>query len=537
MHLKEIKINNYKLFNNEEIKLDGENSNIFSIVSINGGGKSTLLQFIFILLHCFMDDKKKQYILNLLGDTTIIEDENIAEFKIENNSKEYYLKFIICQAENNDFNFNEILDLDELKDRLEEFDEKLKAYDQILTIQKQLKERERISPLLRRDIRSLERYIKNSHDENLFDSYIRNNDVKSLDKLLVSLLDKEFSNLESDELDGLYNHTKSNVEKLRLKLKNNKTKYITHLINNLNVLTLRTNMNDELLKELTESIYLNAPNSQMFLFLRSDDKELIFNRYNDASHKNSYTEILEGVKEDLSGFYTYDFTPSNLILKSFMSAFEEDRKVKLKTNVYGTHYDKLKSDLNHFLEGKTITVDENLDEIKISLDGKSIEILPEDLSHGELKKLSLFIWLKYIVKKNSIVLMDEVDIALHPRWQSELVSNLKDWGNEKQFLLATHSPQILNSTYYKNIITLGSKTNRLENPPIDRDLNSIISTIMGAPYQPKELVELHNKYRELALNGSIEFEEAKKLKKMILEQESINSSFFQELKFDLDLMQ
>ena len=50
--------------------------------------------------------------------------------------------------------------------------------------------------------------------------------------------------------------------------------------------------------------------------------------------------------------------------------------------------------------------------------------------------------------------MDEVDIALHPRWQYELVNNFTRWATNCQFLLATHSPQVLSSTYYKNLIKL-----------------------------------------------------------------------------------
>ena len=59
---------------------------------------------------------------------------------------------------------------------------------------------------------------------------------------------------------------------------------------------------------------------------------------------------------------------------------------------------------------------------------------------------------------------------------------------------------------------------------------------MGADYIPKELQELHETYRKLFDEGKIETEEAEKIKKEILKYESINSSFFQGIAFDMELM-
>jgi len=68
MRIEKVEIIKYKNF--ENIIIDFEKNkdfpDVFSVASKNGGGKSTLLQFIFILLHCFKDNSKKQYIKNLL---------------------------------------------------------------------------------------------------------------------------------------------------------------------------------------------------------------------------------------------------------------------------------------------------------------------------------------------------------------------------------------------------------------------------------------------------------------------------------------
>ena len=68
-----------------------------------------------------------------------------------------------------------------------------------------------------------------------------------------------------------------------------------------------------------------------------------------------------------------------------------------------------------------------------------IEIYPEDLSHGELKRLSIYVWLKSLPKGENIVLMDEIENALHPDWQYQIVRDLVEWGKDNQYILATHS--------------------------------------------------------------------------------------------------
>jgi len=104
---------------------------------------------------------------------------------------------------------------------------------------------------------------------------------------------------------------------------------------------------------------------------------------------------------------------------------------------YGDNFKKLKDELNSFLYDKTITVDKKLSKIIFKME--DIELLPEDLSHGELKKLGIYVWLKYFAIEDALVLMDEIEIALHPDWQYEIANELRKWSKNNQFILATHS--------------------------------------------------------------------------------------------------
>lgn len=59
-----------------------------------------------------------------------------------------------------------------------------------------------------------------------------------------------------------------------------------------------------------------------------------------------------------------------------------------------------------------------------------------------------------ISKTPGIVLIDEIDMHLHPKWQWRVVKALKQTFPKVQFVATTHSPLIIASSYNENIISL-----------------------------------------------------------------------------------
>ncbi len=542
MRIEKVEIIKYKNF--ENVIIDFEKSDkshdVFSVASKNGGGKSTLLQFIFILLHCFMDNLKKQYIKNLLDVFLgVTEEVEFVKFIISHNNKKYNLNFKIYPSKTDKFNFDIYLDIEDTKERIEKAKENLSEYQRIISMKQELENMDRISPVIEREIRYLRRFINSKNEDYLYHNAIRKNDIESYKSLINSIMDKNsISENTLDELNLINDDLQNKLKILEESLSVQNLIYVTHLNIN-NVILLETQMSEDLLIELSNKIFLTAPNSQIFLFLSNEEKHNIFNEFSSKTPRyyESYYDNVKKAKSILNGFFTYDFASTELILESFKKASQEDLKTKRKTGQYGSKYDELTDELKGFLDGKEITENETGDRVIFKSKAGGEELFPEDLSHGELKKLGIYIWLKYIVENDSIVLMDEVDIALHPKWQYELINDLFKWSENTQFLLATHSPQIIGSTYYKNIIKLDNgEVKRFNKPPADRDINTIITQIMEAEDFPIELLMLHKQYRKLIDKGKVETEEAKKLKEHILEYESENSSFFQEINFDLELM-
>lgn len=164
----------------------------------------------------------------------------------------------------------------------------------------------------------------------------------------------------------------------------------------------------------------------------------------------------------------------------------------------------------------------------------------DQLSDGEKQLYARVIALMMLEPKNSIILIDEPEIALHPAWQQKIMQIYGRIGENNQFIVATHSAQIISSVPYQNCILLHKKDGKIQpvhlrEPPSGIDVNSILSEIMGAEPMPREIVILHNEYRSFVERGEEKTEQAQEIKKKILTQENERSAFMQEMEFLIEL--
>jgi predicted ATP-binding protein involved in virulence len=79
-----------------------------------------------------------------------------------------------------------------------------------------------------------------------------------------------------------------------------------------------------------------------------------------------------------------------------------------------------------------------------------------------------------------VVLIDEVDLHLHPQWQREVIPALGKTFPNCQFITTTHSPQVLSNVEKENILIL-EDYRIVENTPFTygRDSNSILYDLMN----------------------------------------------------------
>ena len=412
MHLLRVQVPDFRGLKDIDITFEKDFfPKIFPLGSQNGGGKSTLLQLIFVLLHCAVDDDKKQFLANLLQGFKIYDGEEkrvLAIIDIWDGQKVVNLEFVSYK----DSFLKELLALDSKEETIDE------AY--------------RIFSFLRKE---------KEGKKQVFDLQTEMSESK-ISKAFGRRM-PSFNEI-SQKIDDIYN-------KVIEDLKSANMTYICDYSSNQNsnnkqdeaLLCHFNNIDQEkaefFLQELSAKIFLAAPSTQIFLFLPPNDRKLLFG--NSSNGDKNYYAILESVRAELKGLFTYDFLAVKLLIESFKAVRDRDFREAIQTGNYGNSYQALINDLNRLLGNKRINLDEDFAGVNFQLynNGETIELYPEDLSHGELKRLSIYIWLKSRNIEDAIVLMDEVEIAFHPDWQYQIISDLQEWAPSNQYILATHS--------------------------------------------------------------------------------------------------
>ncbi|MEZ4321148.1 MAG: AAA family ATPase [Myxococcota bacterium] len=96
-----------------------------------------------------------------------------------------------------------------------------------------------------------------------------------------------------------------------------------------------------------------------------------------------------------------------------------------------------------------------------------------------------------------VVMIDEIDLHLHPRWQRVVLDGLQTTFPRLQFIITTHSPQVLSSVENRQVRRLVNS--RLQEHGVyveGRDSNAILRELMGTTDRDDEgqarLRELHD---------------------------------------------
>lgn len=99
---------------------------------------------------------------------------------------------------------------------------------------------------------------------------------------------------------------------------------------------------------------------------------------------------------------------------------------------------------------------------------------------------------------NGIIMIDEVDLHLHPKWQQLMIPQLEDIFPNCQFIVSTHSPQVLNNVQPDNIILLENNNNVLRHSfateSYGKNSDRILEDLLGVDARP---TNIKNKIEEL----------------------------------------
>ncbi|MDB9453393.1 AAA family ATPase [Dolichospermum circinale CS-534/05] len=363
MHIQRIQVPDFRALKNVDITFEKEfTPRIFPLGSQNGGGKSTLLQLIFVLLHCAGNPDRVEFIQNLLDGFQVNHDSGkrtLAVIDIWDGSKTITLEFFVCNP-----------------------------------------------------------------------TYILN------------VLEDKIENLEKNNSILISSYTECTQKQRKIII--------------CKVYGVYENQADEFLKVISNKIFLTAHISQIFLFIEPDNRQTLFKTQ--ANNQANYYQKIKTANSKLPGFFTYDFLAIDILIEAFKKARDDDFKQAVeKGGNYGNNYVKLLDELNNILSNKKINVEPDLSGINFKIDGDETELYPEDLSHGELKRLCIYMWLKSNSIDDAIVLMDELEISFHPDWQYQIVRDLEEWGATNQYILATHSYELCNAVTPAHVKELDPK--------------------------------------------------------------------------------
>jgi len=92
--------------------------------------------------------------------------------------------------------------------------------------------------------------------------------------------------------------------------------------------------------------------------------------------------------------------------------------------------------------------------------GKTFDI--NRLSSGEKQVFVRALALKMLNANNSIILIDEPEISMHPAWQQRIMKVYEKIGQNNQVIAATHSPHVVSSVKKESVKLLKRKNGKIE---------------------------------------------------------------------------
>jgi len=389
MHLRRVQIPDYRVLQGVDLRFDaGVSPQVFPLGSENGGGKSTLLQLVFVLLHCAGDPERAEFVHNVMASfvhPAELAEKVVARFELEDGPRVRTLEFV------------------SLGDRF------------------------------------LRDMLGDEAPESGFAAMAEpgGDAQRQIDGLLTArhhvLVTRWGGGTEPRDHRILVVREQGSAPRELIAF----------------------------LERCRSSIFLLSPPSQPYLFLADATRQLFVSgrgRRGGRSARASAAELrghsrliaylsdLERAARALPGFFAYDWVSVDSLVKLFQHARDRDFARAVEAGgQYGTAYVDFLREVNALLQGKEVRPLPDLSGVEFivtNAEGVERVLGPEDLSRGELKRLMIFAWLRANATEDAIVLMDEIELSLHPDWQYRIVRDLVEWAPAAQFVLATHSHEV-----------------------------------------------------------------------------------------------
>ena len=216
----------------------------------------------------------------------------------------------------------------------------------------------------------------------------------------------------------------------------------------LQAITLALRGNEETVNHLIKStrskmkLSIHDSNGDEYRYIKNDNNYKNIIAY--GVHRSRY----KGNK-NIKGYL--GLFESELVLNNIETWLKDLRIAELENSDSSIPLATVKEMLNEILDG-------NIDDIKIGKEvifkERGTEVTINELSEGYK---SVIIWVGDLLSRLSVlqpniqstkefrgvVLVDEIDLHLHPKWGYSIVQKLRNWFPNIQFIFTTHSPTVI----------------------------------------------------------------------------------------------
>jgi predicted ATP-binding protein involved in virulence len=227
---------------------------------------------------------------------------------------------------------------------------------------------------------------------------------------------------------------------------------------------------------------------------------------------------IELIQMDIFDTYRQSLEGGEFNFTQFMLLLDRQQKIKLQNPDKRNFIGFLEQALTVMLSDENGYSYQNLrmewgdlfDEMimdKVSKDGDISKLVINQLSSGEKNLLALVgdltrrMYLANLegnpLDGNGIVLIDEIDVHLHPKWQQKVVTRLREVFPNIQFVVTTHSPLVLSNVYSKHIRAIENEKIYGVSDTFGHDDADDMLRIMGVTSKTRENIKkIHRFLRE-----------------------------------------
>ncbi|GAA6620573.1 AAA family ATPase [Scytonema sp. NUACC26] len=236
--------------------------------------------------------------------------------------------------------------------------------------------------------------------------------------------------------------------------------------------------------------------------------------------RNAYDQALTGGRIDFKGFFEWFRNREDLENELRRDNSElRDKQLEAVRNAVSS----MQPDFSDLRVGR--------DPLRMTVKKQGREFIVSQLSDGEKCLLALVgdlarrlaianPGLDNPLQGNGVVLVDEIELHLHPKWQREIIPALTRTFPNCQFIITTHSPQVVSHVQADNVFLLETTSEGIEarqpESSFGRDSNTILEDIMGVAERPQQIKDGLDRLFRLIDGGNLD--SAKQLRQNLADE-------------------